>query len=377
MITSILHAGFGHSVRFIAMVESLRKFSNEPISCLSSYSMQNFIKSNVSQYNCNVYNLYYYQKLMRQNRKKIRNLLKNNNLKVLNDFKKTSIMINDFLVETNNIKRLFSDNIITCCLYHGDINISEYDSPKIVAFKELVCKTASQHDLFFHITLNKPTQTPDMTCNYIPIPIITRQISLDEIHVKRMLGLTPDDKFILVHGGSAVMENMYVNLNIFYSTINIIKTDYKIVVASSLENNNFSFRDDIIRAPLFYNGIDLVNASELVISKPGMGILQDCIATKKPLLFLPGDFAERKLKIDLLNELLSGNLPIVEKIDATHLANLINECMSMKELYSSAYAQVDTNGAETLAKSVHLLNGTKKNLLQSVIPEIQKLSPYM
>ncbi len=376
MFTSILHAGFGHSVRFIAMVENLRKFSNEPISCLSSYSMQNFIKSNVSKYNCNVYNLYYYQRLMRQNKKKIRNLLKKKDFKILDNLKTTSVMINDFFVETDNIKKLFSDSIITCCLYHGDIHISEYDTPKIAAFKELVCKTASQHDIFFHITLNEPTQTPDLACNYMPIPIVTRQISLDEINVKHLLGLSPKDKFILVHGGSAVMENMYVNLNIFYSAINQLKTDYRIVVASGLENNNFSFRDDIIRAPLFNNGIDLVNASELVISKPGMGILQDCIATQKPLLFLPGDFAERKLKIDLLNELLAGNLPMIEKIEATHLAYAINECISMKDRYCNAYAQVHINGAEILAKSVHLLNGIKKSSLQEAMTEIQKLSPY-
>jgi hypothetical protein len=377
MITSILNSGFGHSVRFIAMVENLRRYTDEPVSCLVGGSMQKFISTNLSKYNCNVYNLYHYHSLVNKRAGKVKNAIKTKDKKTIQTFKTTSILINDFITNINSIKKLFSDEIITSCLYHGDITPLNNDNPKIASFKKLVLDTASRHDIFFHINLEQPLDKPNIKCMYIPIPIISRQVSMDKATVNRILGLSPNDKFILVHAGSAVMENVYKDLHNFYTAVNNLKTEYRIVISSSLENNHFPFHPGIIKAPLFNNGIDLVNASELVVSKPGMGILQDCIVTKKPLLFLPGDFAERNLKIKLLDQLLSGNLPTMKKITALDLKSCINQCLSITDAYHAAYAKVPTNGADIIAKAVNILKDVKKHELYNVIPIIQEMSPFI
>ncbi|MDK2932687.1 MAG: hypothetical protein PWP27_497 [Clostridiales bacterium] len=351
MITNIINAGFGHSVRFIAMLESLRTFSHAPITCLTPGSMIKFIKANTTQYNCDVHNFYYLQSLVSKRKKSTKSLIKASDKKLLQKLNTTTIMINDFFVNAQKIQRLFSNNTITCCLYHGNIEIKKNDDLKTAAFKKMVRDTASKHDIFFHINIQQPQYKPNLKCIYIPIPIVSRRISMHKQTVNSILGLQPEEKFILVHAGSAVMENVYKDLHNFYTAVNTLKTSFKIVVASSL--------------------------GELVISKPGMGILQDCIVTNKPLLFLPGDFAERNLKIQLLDQLLQGNLPMIKNISASNLEESINQCLSIKNLYQAAYEQVPVNGADILARAANILKDIKKDKIQDFIPMIKEMSPFV
>ena len=90
----------------------------------------------------------------------------------------------------------------------------------------------------------------------------------------------------------------YQYINKWYKTIDHLKIDYKIVIAGQLfSGQRYKFENpEIVLAPLFSNGRDLINAADLVISKPGMGVLTDCIASNKPLLALPSDTKERMVK---------------------------------------------------------------------------------
>lgn len=375
MLTATLNAGFGHAVRFIAIVESLRKYSNIPVSCLVGRNMKNFISSNLSGYHCDIHNLYQLQSYIQKSSKKNYHHAKRIPPKYVSELQNTKMMLNDFLTNVDMFYPLFNANTINCCVYHGDITASTADSAKLASFKNLVNHTASKHDIFFHINLTQPTCSPKMGCTYIPTPVVKRELTMNKTEVNRILGLEPDEKFILIHAGSAVMENVYSYLYKFYETINHLKTPYKIVVASGIENNRFSFKSSITHAPLFKNGIDLVNASELVLSKPGMGILQDCIATKTPLLFLPGDFPERDLKIQLLDQLLGGNLPIVSKISCPALEESINQCLCLKEIYDKSYSRIPTNGADFIAKCLLLLKNAKKTDITDLASEIQRFNP--
>ncbi|WHH58364.1 hypothetical protein [Petroclostridium sp. X23] len=376
MITSLIKSGFGHSVRFIAMVENLRKYSDEKISYLAPECMQKFIESNVANYNCKPYDLYYYLALMEEKAVKPKKNMKKGDQKLIQQLQKSSVLIDDFFLYAR-LRKLFSNKTITCGLYHGDISISKNDSKEVVFFKNGVCKRANQHDVFFHINLEQPKNKPDIKCMYIPIPIITRQVSMSKQSVNRLLGLSPDEKFILVHAGAAVSTNVYKKLYPFYDAINRLKSEHRIVIAGSIDNHEFPFHSGIIKAPIFYNGIDLVNASELVISKPGMGILQDCIAAKKKLLFVPADSPERDVKIDLLNKLLSNNLPIINKISASNLGACISECFSMEDIYVQSFAKVPTNGADVLAKDINILKDTKKSDLAEAVSLIRKERPFI
>lgn len=376
MLTGILNSGFGHSVRFIALTEHLRKHSNITVNCLAPQCMKKYLSENISQYGCKLYNLNHLLYLSNNMNHKKKVILSKDK-KIIQHLKRTSVVMNDFITQTHLLNHLFENQTIFCSLYHGDITVNKYDSHKTASFKKTIVNTVNNYDIFFHINIQKPKEQPKMKCMYIPIPIISRQISTSAEKVKSALGLAPDEHFILVHAGSAVMENVYKDLYKFYEAVNHLKTDYRIVISSTLENNNYPFNKYIIKAPLFYNGIDLVNASDLVISKPGMGILQDCIATKKPLLFLPGDFAERTLKVRLLNEILNGNLPVINTISTNSLKEAIMNCIHIKHIYEEGYSKIPTNGAEILAKSLLLLLNMKKERIRDNFHLFQEINPFM
>ena len=129
-----------------------------------------------------------------------------------------------------------------------------------------------------------------------------RSLSLQEIlqclleQVKQQLGIPADQPFILVQMGGGVGKYRYLFMDEWYEKINQLQTSYRIVVANQLAGVDFIFNDHIIQAPLFENGCNLINAADLVISKPGMGILMDCITTGTPLLALPADTKETRSK---------------------------------------------------------------------------------
>src|SRR5690606_15572640 len=102
-------------------------------------------------------------------------------------------------------------------------------------------------------------------------------------------------------------------------------------------------------------GVDLVNAAKLVISKPGMGILTDCISTGTPLLALPADTKERKVKNMMLSDLLGSNLCLVHRnYSHKELSRKIDEIVSHEDYIQSKFIQVPQNGAEIMAKSLKI-----------------------
>jgi|GEM_PF-2285188 len=377
MITGILNSGFGHSVRFIALIESLKTIKKIPTACLAPECMKKFLGENVSKHGCKIYNLNHMMHLVNDTKKYKNKFLSIKDKNAVQNLQRTSIAINDFITQTDWLTGLFKNKTVFCSLYHGELDINKNDNEKSVLFKRTIIHTVNQYDIFFHINIQKPYKRPDLKCEYIPIPVISRRITKSKKEVKQLLGLSNDEKFILIHAGSAVMENVYKDLYEFYKAVNRLKTDYRIVISSSLENNSFPFSNNIIKAPLFSNGIDLVNASEMVISKPGMGILQDCIATRKPLFFLPGDFAERELKVKLLNEILSGNLPIIHTICPDSLKEAISCCLAMRHIYNEGYSKIPVNGADILAKSLLMLADIKKDKIKDHIHLLREFNPFM
>lgn len=372
MITNLIKAGFGHSVRFIALVESIRSFSNEKISYISPDCMHSFIASNVSQYHCQAYSLDRWLPLVTHN-----------HLNFMRDKKdayklaSSDIVVDDFFL-LSKLGKLFSSKTISCGLYHGDIQPTASDSPYTLSYKQNILKKASQHDIFFHINLKKPhIKYNNIKSVYVPVPLVCRKNTLSVKRTKHILGLSPDEKFILIHAGAATTTNVYRELYKFYTCINQINIPYRIVIAHSIENHDFPFRSGIIKAPLFNNGIDLVNASELVISKPGMGILQDCIATCTPLLLTPADSTERQLKIDLLNKLLSNNVPVTTPINADAIKECVNYCLLQKNIYDTAFKKVPTNGADLIAKTLIQLKKEGKKNIKYTLEKLKKENPFL
>src|SRR5690606_36658194 len=129
----------------------------------------------------------------------------------------------------------------------------------------------------------------------------------------KKLGWKKNEEFILVTMGGGIGRYRYKYIYEWYKKINKIKAPYRIVIVNQFAGRNIRFRKGIIKAPLFKNGVDLVNAAKLVISKPGMGIVTDYISTGTPLLALPPDTKERKVNNLMLQSLLGSDLGLVHR----------------------------------------------------------------
>nr|WP_290443437.1 glycosyltransferase [Sporolactobacillus kofuensis] len=163
----------------------------------------------------------------------------------------------------------------------------------------------------------------------------------------------------------------------WYEKINQLKTPYRIVVANQLNGVDFTFNSSIIQAPLFDNGRNLINAADLVISKPGMGILMDCISTGTPLLALPADTKEREVKNMMLRELVGDDLCLARNsLKPKELAAQIEALMAQKEQIKKVCGKIPQDGADVIAKSMKLLSGHNLKELPEIYQDILKMTPF-
>ena len=107
------------------------------------------------------------------------------------------------------------------------------------------------------------------------IPFIARRSTRDPAGTRRLLGVAEDRPFVLASFG----PNGLHGLNVPYAAI--AESERLTVLAPGLEPP----------APLTYQ--DLVAAADVVISKPGYGIVSECVANRTPLLYTSrGRFVE-------------------------------------------------------------------------------------
>jgi UDP-N-acetylglucosamine:LPS N-acetylglucosamine transferase len=212
---------------------------------------------------------------------------------------------------------------------------------------------------------------------YVPIPIIARDITLTPEQVKQMLGIPIDEPFILVQMGGGVGKYRYLYMDEWYEKINKLKTPYRIVVANQLRGVDFTFNSHIVQASLFDNGRNLVNAADLVISKPGMGILMDCISTGTPFLALPADTKEREVKNMMLHELVGDDICLASNsMTPKDLDRRIEDLLAQKEHFKTVFGKIPQNGADVIAKSMKLLSGRTLKELPEIYDEILKITPF-
>ena len=107
------------------------------------------------------------------------------------------------------------------------------------------------------------------------IPFIARRSTRDPAGTRRLLGVADDRPFVLVSFGPGRLDG----LNVPYAAI--AEAERLTVLAAGRE----------LPAPLIYQ--DLVAAADVVISKPGYGIVSECVANQTALLYTSrGRFVE-------------------------------------------------------------------------------------
>jgi spore coat polysaccharide biosynthesis predicted glycosyltransferase SpsG len=293
------------------------------------------------------------------------------------DGKQTELLINDWRSEVagfrNEGKVDLNTKLIT--IYHSDFSMRENDSTPMREYKNRIRDIANQSDIFLHMNLLPPNQSnPRLNCIYIPIPLITRDVSQSPEEVKRMLGLQADESFILVHMGGGLGIHRYQQIVKWYEQINTLAGRYRFVVAGQLQEEDYQFDKRIIKAPLFPNGKNLVQAASLVISKPGMGILGDCMSTGTPLLFLPADDAEREQKINMLRQILNSDMGTINEPE--EIVTKIEQALENKHVFQKKFFQIPTNGAEVASKILEMAYRIPLSELPKKREDLLRLSPF-
>ncbi|MFQ5903749.1 MAG: hypothetical protein ACE5JO_08665 [Candidatus Binatia bacterium] len=153
--------------------------------------------------------------------------------------------------------------------------------------------------------------------NQMPIPLIARISALDKKEARKRFGLPTSAEIVLVSFGGFGLERLpWKRLkrygNFFFVTTGRVPKKEKSFLVFPEPQPHYE---------------DLVRAADVVVSKPGYGIVADVIAHQVPILYTSrGDFPEYPFLVEALNrwatsefipreELLAGNLgPYLERL---------------------------------------------------------------
>ncbi len=360
MIRYFVGRNLGHLSRCVANLNRFQKMSNQKVKIYAFEHSHQWLRSNLP--GCKVRN-FSTQKIQKQKK-----LLLDSNL-ILHDWRKE--------VEILKKERGKKGPIIGG-IYHSDLFVSGKDSYWTAKFKkEIHAISQKTTDVFFHMNLTPPKRIPKLSTLYLPVPIISREISMLPQNVKKKLGIPIDEPFILVHMGGGVGPYRYKFINEWYEKIKKLKTPYRIVVIRPFGEKKEKFPKGIIQTSLFENGRDLVHAAELVISKPGMGIMIDCISTGTPLLSLPADTKERKVKNMMLQDLVGCDVCVASsKFTAKDLSHCIYDILDQTPYIRQAFQSIPQNGAQVVAECMKLLSQHRIKELPDLYPQLRTMTPF-
>ena len=145
--------------------------------------------------------------------------------------------------------------------------------------------------------------------NQLSTNIIGRQPTLTRAQLLQKLNIPLDKKVILLtFGGTAMLEHLDFSAHSDYV---ILITDFK--------SDQIIINKNIIRIPsLNYYFPNLVNASDLVISKLGYGILAETLISKTPLVYIKN---EGFIESAVLEEYIIENKIVAKRANLSNLAD--------------------------------------------------------
>ena len=128
------------------------------------------------------------------------------------------------------------------------------------------------------------------------IPVVARQASLPRDEVRRRLRLPPHDRIVLLSFGGIGLDLARV----------VERRGFTFLATQSAAPSAPPPYPYVANADMAAAGIryeDLVAASDAVITKPGYGIVADCIASGTPVIYTDrGRFAEYPILVDAIRE---------------------------------------------------------------------------
>jgi len=169
------------------------------------------------------------------------------------------------------------------------------------------------------------------------IPLIARQGEGDRQEVLTTLGLGEKQRVVLLALRPADMER--INFQRIEKLDGYLFLTFDKITARNL----FHIPKGQIPFP------DLVRASDIVVSKPGYGIVSECIANRTPLLYTSrDDFREYKV----LAEYLERSTPSVFIPRDEFFRGDWGEYLEAVKAWESGWTSIPTNGGEEAAKEI-------------------------
>ncbi|CAN5295759.1 hypothetical protein BH09SUM1_BH09SUM1_09150 [soil metagenome] len=162
------------------------------------------------------------------------------------------------------------------------------------------------------------------------MPLIARKGTMDVKSVREQLGLSASDVNVLV-----ALRGLPINVRV-HAGVGVKLLAFGDVTGPAVEQ---------LGAPWQRRFTDVLTACDLVLSKPGYGIMSECLANGKPLLHLPRlGFAETPLLFDGLGKLLRHQEITISELEGGNLPRIAKGLMDAWPV-----PPVDANGAEVAA----------------------------
>ncbi len=184
----------------------------------------------------------------------------------------------------------------------------------------------------------------DLFPNRKPIPLITRLSALDKIEARKKFGLPASAIVVLLSFGGFGLKQMA------WDRLKQEKEFFFVTTGESL-NQDANLHELPNRQPRYE---DLVRAADLIVSKPGYGIVADAIAHRVPILYTSrGQFPEYEFLVKTLKEWATQEFIPQEDLRAGHLAPYLRRLLEKAQNWPS----VRLDGAEVAATECLALLG--------------------
>ncbi|MBM3282980.1 UDP-N-acetylglucosamine--N-acetylmuramyl-(pentapeptide) pyrophosphoryl-undecaprenol N-acetylglucosamine transferase [Candidatus Gottesmanbacteria bacterium] len=369
--------GFGHITRAVAIAHRLP--SQNPI-CFGVYPhAREFISGNLRERNISFIDCSYdFSQSNYDREQNVANREKffQDNLEMMSLVDKSNLIVTDFIAPIVFIRDAVDakedSNTLLVGVYHSFNGYHPLDE-ELTEWQSKTAQVVDALDVVFLVEPLRKPRSPYLTQRgtlVIPCGPVVRDVTKDRDTVKKDIGLSPTDEFVLIQAG---MKGSKEIKQIIETVGTYLKqTGLKAVILRGdmdIARDRYDFDKQIVILPETVEGHNLVAAARGVIAKPGMQTLSECIAYKTPLLFVSDPHPERKLKIEMLRDISGRNIPTVLDLNEDPSAQ-IRKWLEHHDEIQSAYSMIACNGAQVIADTLQRFQreGLRTSGVQPPIP---------
>lgn len=350
--------GLGHASRAVAVAQEFSKISDTAIVFGAHPKAHQFLAENTK--GAQILKLDYYPAMDH-------NQFASTNKDLFDLLPQSSIVVNDFLVQIPAVRQAIAEHMPSLPLVGVYHSIFGYpmDDVGVRAYQDSYRSVTESLDALF-LGEPKPAHLRpyeiDSGTTIIPCDPIVRPVTKDAVTVKQELGLELDENFIYIQGGMSGSAELHE----FAQTLGEFSMHGLRLVAAPMLRSGEQLNigdQSVVHMPKRMDGQNIVAASVGVISKPGMGTLGEAIAARKPVLFVGDEDPERKVKYQMLRDILGNELPFLLH-SRESLAIQIKNWLAASNEISSRFVDIPCDGAATVAQYLAHWN---KNSLQDTM----------